>query len=42
MRIRIPRQLTDYAASIGLMTVFLVGSLAVCAAPLAISAALLH
>ncbi len=39
---RIPRQVTDYAASIGVMTAFLVGSLAVCAALTMICAALLH
>ncbi len=40
MRLRMPRQITDYAISIGVMAAFLTSALAVCAAPVVIGAAL--
>jgi hypothetical protein len=42
MRTSLPRQVTDYAAALGVMTLLLIGSLAVCAAPMAIGAVLFH
>jgi hypothetical protein len=42
MRTPIPRQVTDYAASIGVMTLLLIGALSLCAAPMVVGAALVR